>query len=80
MIPLMLPIFRKTICSPTILPLRVGMRPTHWHLKMAGNREQVGYGVNGQPVYFDSAEFPFPAIRWKEPTPELCVSVSFKFF
>ncbi|XP_030379296.1 cytochrome c oxidase subunit 4 isoform 1, mitochondrial [Scaptodrosophila lebanonensis] len=39
---------------------------------MSGEREVVGYGVNGSPIYIDCVEFPFPAIRYKEATPEIC--------
>ncbi|XP_060535452.1 cytochrome c oxidase subunit 4 isoform 1, mitochondrial-like [Cylas formicarius] len=38
---------------------------------LIGKREIVGFGHNGQPNYLDKAEFPLPAIRWKEPTPEI---------
>jgi len=37
-----------------------------------GTREVVGFGFNGQPMYQDRPDFPFPAIRWKEPTPDIC--------
>ncbi|BFZ13561.1 hypothetical protein BsWGS_16600 [Bradybaena similaris] len=36
-----------------------------------GNREIVGFGINGQPSYTDRCEFPCPAIRFKETTPEV---------
>ncbi|XP_017145095.1 cytochrome c oxidase subunit 4 isoform 1, mitochondrial [Drosophila miranda] len=39
---------------------------------MSGDREVVGYGVNGNPIYIDCVEFPFPAIRYREVTAELC--------
>ncbi|XP_017073706.1 cytochrome c oxidase subunit 4 isoform 1, mitochondrial [Drosophila eugracilis] len=39
---------------------------------MVGDREMVGYGINGRPIYFDTADCPFPAIRFREVTPELC--------
>ncbi|KAI8034528.1 cytochrome c oxidase subunit 4 isoform 1, mitochondrial [Drosophila gunungcola] len=39
---------------------------------MVGEREVVGYGINGRPIYFDSQDCPFPAIRYREVTPELC--------
>ncbi|KAH8300936.1 hypothetical protein KR044_005187, partial [Drosophila immigrans] len=39
---------------------------------MTGDREVVGYGFNGSPIYVDTAEFPFPAIRYGEPTAESC--------
>jgi cytochrome c oxidase subunit 4 len=36
-----------------------------------GNREIVGFGINGQASYVDRCEFPCPAIRYKEPTSEI---------
>ena len=36
-----------------------------------GKREVVGYGFNGEPNYVDRADFPMPAIRWREPTSEI---------
>ncbi|XP_033150346.1 cytochrome c oxidase subunit 4 isoform 1, mitochondrial [Drosophila busckii] len=39
---------------------------------MIGDREIVGYGINGSPIYVDCAAFPFPAIRYREVTPEIC--------
>ncbi|KAL3859498.1 hypothetical protein ACJMK2_009717 [Sinanodonta woodiana] len=36
-----------------------------------GKREIVGYGFNGLPNYMDRADFPFPAIRFREETPEI---------
>ncbi|XP_030563094.1 cytochrome c oxidase subunit 4 isoform 1, mitochondrial [Drosophila novamexicana] len=39
---------------------------------MSGEREYVGYGVNGNPIYIDCADFPLPAIRYREVTPEIC--------
>ncbi|XP_018321523.1 cytochrome c oxidase subunit 4 isoform 1, mitochondrial [Agrilus planipennis] len=38
---------------------------------LIGNREIVGFGYNGQPNYVDRPDFPIPAIRWKEPTPDI---------
>merc|ERR1711973_565949 len=35
-----------------------------------GKREVVGYGMNGQYEYFDRADFPFPSVRWSEPSNE----------
>merc|ERR1712012_406139 len=31
-----------------------------------GNREIVGFGINGEPNYADSVMYPFPAIRFRE--------------
>lgn len=36
-----------------------------------GNREVVGYGMNGEETYIDHYAAPFPAIRFKEDTPEI---------
>ncbi|KAH9515682.1 hypothetical protein Btru_011730 [Bulinus truncatus] len=36
-----------------------------------GNREIVGFGINGMATYVDRCEFPCPAIRFKEDTPEV---------
>lgn len=45
----------------------------HWK-KVIGNREVVGFGVNGNPTYFDRPDMPFPAIRFREPSAEINVS------
>lgn len=36
-----------------------------------GEREIVGFGLNGHPSYFDQPAHPMPAVRWAEDTPEL---------
>ena len=41
-----------------------------------GNREVVGFGFNGQYSYQDRVDFPMPAIRFKENTPDLVVSTN----
>uniref|UniRef100_A0A023G4S3 Putative cytochrome c oxidase polypeptide iv n=1 Tax=Amblyomma triste TaxID=251400 RepID=A0A023G4S3_AMBTT len=38
---------------------------------MIGKREVVGFGLNGEYAYHDTPDFPMPAIRYKEPTPEI---------
>lgn len=40
---------------------------------LIGNREVVGFGVNGEPMYVDRSDYPLPAIRWKEPTADIKV-------
>lgn len=53
----------------------VGACGSHYDSRaLIGNREIVGYGYNGEPNYVDRADFPLPAIRWKEPTPDITVS------
>jgi len=36
-----------------------------------GNREVVGFGINGSYSYIDHINNPFPAIRFKEATPDI---------
>merc|ERR1712128_141141 len=36
-----------------------------------GNREIVGFGMNGEAAYIDSVMSPFPAIRFKEDVGEI---------
>lgn len=50
----------------------INNRDQYW-LERIGNREMVGSGMNGLPMYADSDMFPFPAIRYKEPTAEVQV-------
>lgn len=42
-------------------------------LAKIGNREIVGYGWNGEPMYQDRVDYPMPAIRFKENTPDVLV-------
>lgn len=42
--------------------------------RLIGKREVVGYGFNGEPSYVDRNDFPFPAIRWREPNADILVS------
>ncbi|KAF0287711.1 Cytochrome c oxidase subunit 4 isoform 2, mitochondrial [Amphibalanus amphitrite] len=36
-----------------------------------GKREVIGYGYNGQPNYIDRVDYPIPAVRFKEETPQI---------
>ncbi|CAH8584435.1 unnamed protein product [Schistosoma turkestanicum] len=36
-----------------------------------GNREIVGFGVNGNPMYYDDITNPYPSIRFRNHTPEI---------
>jgi cytochrome c oxidase subunit 4 len=36
-----------------------------------GNRDIVGYGIHGNPEYFDREEVPFPGVRFLSNTPEV---------
>lgn len=43
-------------------------------LAKIGNRDVVGFGWNGEPIYADRVDYPMPAIRFKENTPDVLVS------
>jgi hypothetical protein len=43
-------------------------------MEKIGNRDVVGFGWNGEPTYYDRPDFPMPAIRFKENTPDVLVS------
>jgi len=49
-------------------------------LEKIGNRDVVGFGWNGEPVYYDRPDFPMPAVRFKENTPDVLVSLTFNRF
>ncbi|CAH8666384.1 unnamed protein product [Schistosoma rodhaini] len=36
-----------------------------------GNREIVGFGRNGIPMYYDDLAYPYPSIRFRNHTPEI---------
>lgn len=55
-----------------IIPM--GSAGCHHAPSVVGNREVVGYGYNGQPNYSDRPDFPCPAVRFKEATPDILVS------
>ena len=40
-------------------------------LRRAGNRDVVGFGINGNPSYQDMVEFPAPAVRFRENSAEV---------
>jgi len=42
--------------------------------EVRGNREVVGWGVNGMSNYCDRIDYPFPALRWKEEDSTIKVS------
>ncbi|XP_045524668.1 cytochrome c oxidase subunit 4 isoform 1, mitochondrial-like isoform X3 [Pieris brassicae] len=45
---------------------------TTYNCTRIGNRDWVGHGVNGMANYKDDAHFPFPAVRFKENTRDIC--------
>lgn len=50
-----------------------GEAPSHSFTRKVGNREVVGWGVNGEAAYHDHEAWPMPAVRFKEITPDLAV-------
>lgn len=51
-------------------------RATYFGRNRVGNRDVVGFGINGQANYFDRLDFPFPATRFRENTPDILVCVT----
>ena len=47
------------------------IKPNAFH----GNREVVGFGMNGGTFYVDRYDYPMPAIRFKENTPDIQVNI-----
>jgi hypothetical protein len=45
----------------------------HTIIDRIGKREVVGFGLHSEPSYIDCNEFPMPAIRYKEVTPDIQV-------
>ncbi|XP_035205660.1 cytochrome c oxidase subunit 4 isoform 1, mitochondrial-like [Stegodyphus dumicola] len=56
----------KSMTSPMFLK---HMAAFHGRSRI-GNRDVVGFGVNGSYTYVDRADYPMPAIRFRENTPE----------
>ncbi|KXJ77805.1 cytochrome c oxidase subunit 4 isoform 1, mitochondrial [Aedes albopictus] len=51
---------------------KMGVRFSHDMIaQKIGKREVVGHGWNGLPVYADRVDYPMPAIRFKEVTPDV---------
>ena len=65
---------QQKIFSATGPPIRVSrvLNANCYNLHaFAGNREIVGFGSNGNSIYWDHPGYPCPAIRFKEPTAEV---------
>jgi len=56
--------------KPSQIPLIQQVAGVHGRSKI-GSREVVGFGVNGEANYVDRIVSPFPAIRFKEDTPDI---------
>nr|XP_049701552.1 cytochrome c oxidase subunit 4 isoform 1, mitochondrial-like [Helicoverpa armigera] len=60
-----------TLKSVGASSLSIKAREIHNRCRI-GNRDWVGFGINGSANYKDDAHFPFPAIRFKENTRDIC--------
>lgn len=50
---------------------QLGSIATMHSLEKIGSREVVGHGWNGQASYVDRVDYPMPAVRFRENTPEI---------
>lgn len=58
-----------------IVPLGAASAHSSSAASPIGNREVVGYGFNGVANYADRVDYPMPAIRFKETTPDVQVYI-----
>lgn len=70
-------ILTKSILDAIRVP--IGSAGIHARSRI-GNREIVGFGINGQANYQDRADFPLPAVRFREDTAEIKVYTFFQIF
>lgn len=63
----------RTVNQSTKRLVPLGAAGAHSASSPIGNREVVGYGFNGVPNYSDRPDFPMPAIRFRETTPDVQV-------
>merc|ERR1711915_238200 len=61
---------RKAVLSAVKVP-RIQQVANMGAVSKIGNREVVGFGFNGERNYVDRVDFPMPAIRFKENTPDI---------
>lgn len=63
--------------TPSMMIVRAAHHGPNVHLQekleKVGNRDIVGFGWNGEPIYFDRPDYPFPAIRFRENTSDVKV-------
>lgn len=49
--------------------------PPYIRIDHCPGREQIGYGLDSEKIYYDCAEYPVPAVRYKVETPEIKVRI-----
>lgn len=60
-------------CLQRVNTLQRFSHSTSTYVDRIGNRDVVGFGLNGSESYIDRFERPMPAIRFKENTPDVMV-------
>lgn len=67
----------RTVANNGKRVIPMGAAGCHHQPSVVGNREVVGYGFNGQHNYTDRADYPMPAVRFREVTPDILVSICY---
>lgn len=65
----------RTVNHSTKRLIPLGAAGAHSASSPIGNREVVGYGFNGVSNYADRPDFPMPAVRFRETTPDVQVCI-----
>lgn len=47
--------------------------PPYIRIDHCPGREQIGYGIDSEKMYYDRRDYPCPAVRYKRETPEIKV-------
>lgn len=45
--------------------------PPYIRIDHTPGREQIGYGIDSEKIYYDATDYPVPAVRYKRETPEI---------
>ncbi|XP_067120168.1 cytochrome c oxidase subunit 4 isoform 1, mitochondrial-like [Centruroides vittatus] len=67
----MLKVASRQLPSRCIFNTLIQPSASYYGRSLIGNRDVVGYGLNGTYMYIDRLDFPMPAIRFKENTPDV---------
>lgn len=47
--------------------------PPYIRIDHCPNREQIGYGIDSEKIYYDATDYPVPPVRYMVDTPEILV-------
>uniref|UniRef100_A0A1W7RAP4 Cytochrome c oxidase subunit 4 n=1 Tax=Hadrurus spadix TaxID=141984 RepID=A0A1W7RAP4_9SCOR len=67
----MLKLASKSLPQKSLAKIFVQPCAAYHGRKLIGDRDVVGFGVNGEASYLDKLDFPMPAIRFKENTSDI---------